>query len=102
MPWRDPHVGRVVLGATVEEACAGPRQLQEALGTFSGEAPPAWRLWGQASAISHKLPWQGRPLHGAGGLRGCPPACLRRRRRRQPSWPSPPAPAPTLQGGSTR
>ncbi|KAL4451307.1 hypothetical protein ABPG77_009379 [Micractinium sp. CCAP 211/92] len=36
MPWRDPHVGRVVLGATVEEACSGPQQLQEALGTFSG------------------------------------------------------------------
>lgn len=36
MPWSDPHNGRVVLGATVEEACAGPGQLKEALGRFAG------------------------------------------------------------------
>ena len=36
MPWSDPHSGRVVLGATVEEACTGPRQLQEALASFAG------------------------------------------------------------------
>jgi hypothetical protein len=36
MPWSDPHNGRVVLGATVEEACAGPQQLQEALLAFAG------------------------------------------------------------------
>lgn len=36
MPWSDPHNGRVVLGATVEEACAGPGQLKEALSRFAG------------------------------------------------------------------
>lgn len=36
MPWSDPHNGRVVLGATVEEACAGPGQLKEALTRFAG------------------------------------------------------------------
>ncbi|PSC70770.1 histidine-tRNA cytoplasmic isoform B [Micractinium conductrix] len=36
MPWSDPHNGRVVLGATVEEACPGPAQLHEALHSFSG------------------------------------------------------------------
>ncbi|EFN54059.1 hypothetical protein CHLNCDRAFT_8919, partial [Chlorella variabilis] len=36
MPWSDPHNGRVVLGATVEEACAGPQQLHDALAAFSG------------------------------------------------------------------
>lgn len=38
MPWSDPHNGRVVLGATVEEACAGPQQLHDALAAFSGAA----------------------------------------------------------------
>lgn len=36
MPWSDPHHGRVVLGATVAEACPGPRQLGDALAAFSG------------------------------------------------------------------
>lgn len=42
MPWSDPHNGRVVLGATVEEACTGPHQLAGALEAFSGGVG-----WGQ-------------------------------------------------------
>ena len=37
MPWSDPHNGRVVLGACVEDACSGPEQLRAALAAFSGE-----------------------------------------------------------------
>lgn len=80
MPWRDPHVGRVVLGATVEEACSGPQQLQEALGTFSG-AGCVWGVcvWGggwvgggrgEGSLRSCVDPRLGRQLKGP-GQRGC-------------------------------
>ena len=36
MPWADPHRGRLVLGATVEEACGGPAMLRETLDLWGG------------------------------------------------------------------
>jgi hypothetical protein len=36
MPWSDPIGSRIVLGASVAEACADPEALQVALRTFPG------------------------------------------------------------------
>lgn len=36
LPWADPTQGRIVLGATVAEACAGPEEFELALKTFQG------------------------------------------------------------------
>lgn len=35
-PWMDPVGGRVILGARVEDACASPEDLAQALETFAG------------------------------------------------------------------
>ena len=66
MPWSDPHSGRVVLGATVEEACSGPRQLQDALASFAGG-------WGGGAVGWGGMGWGalvGRPAGRAGGRLG--------------------------------
>ena len=36
LPWSDPTGGRIVLGATVAEACSNPAELQSALEAFKG------------------------------------------------------------------
>ena len=62
MPWSDPHNGRVVLGATVEEACPGPAQLHEALHSFSGAQAGA--------ACAARGGWEGREGGEAGSVGG--------------------------------
>ena len=37
LPWSDPTSGRIVLGATVEEACRSPSELKAALDAFKGK-----------------------------------------------------------------
>jgi Vitamin B6 photo-protection and homoeostasis len=36
LPWSDPNQKRIVLGATVEEACSNPLELKAALDSFGG------------------------------------------------------------------
>lgn len=38
LPWTDPVGGRVVIGATVEDACTSPEDLSQALSTFPGRS----------------------------------------------------------------
>ncbi|KAL4524454.1 hypothetical protein Ndes2526B_g00459 [Nannochloris sp. 'desiccata'] len=37
LPWSDPNQKRIVLGATVEEACSNPLELKAALDAFGGK-----------------------------------------------------------------
>jgi hypothetical protein len=37
LPWSDPNQKRIVLGATVEEACSNPLELKAALDAFKGK-----------------------------------------------------------------
>ena len=38
LPWTDPVGGRVVIGATVEDACTSPEELLQALSSFPGRS----------------------------------------------------------------
>lgn len=45
LPWSDPIGSRIVLGASVEEACVDPAALDRALRTFPGRGYAITYRW---------------------------------------------------------